>query len=221
MRAVGRGEIIIDESACTSGAFGHVIAGQFEMDAAQQGPSSFVDVEGLLEFREDVTELSGLDLSPQGGAGLDFNGFGVAVHGITGEEHGPPGRSDHVQHGRETSPDLLGAETVDQGDPSRFIIRIENLQHRAKFHEIGGGPDLHADRISNAAEIFDMSAIGFTGADTDPWHVRPEIPPTAAPGNLPGHRGLVHQQERFMAAEEIDALHLTGLGAGDGFHESE
>ena len=68
------GEVFFGDACGSSEAFGDIFAGEFEVDAAEDGSGGFVGLDGVLEFGEDVVEVSGFDAGGGGGA--------VGVHGV-------------------------------------------------------------------------------------------------------------------------------------------
>src|SRR5438067_1161409 len=68
------GEIVVSEPAWPSGAFGHVIAGELDVHAAEIGPHVRMNTECEVELLQDVLEAARLD--PARGR------LGIAVHGV-------------------------------------------------------------------------------------------------------------------------------------------
>ena len=105
--------------------------------------------------------------------------------------------------------DLPGAETVDQREPPGLVLRIE---HADQLRQLIGGhrrPDLHANRVGDAAEILDMGPADSPRPIADPRKVGAEIVPVRAAGNLPGLCLLVSQVHAVMTGEELRAVELV------------
>ena len=81
-----------------------------------------VDVEGLVQFGEDVLEVASLD-AVRGGSG-------VAVHGIAAPQHGLAGGTGSADQCGQAFGDAPAAEAVNQGEPSGFVIRVKDIDQR-------------------------------------------------------------------------------------------
>lgn len=68
------GEVVFGDAGGASEAFGDIFSGEFEVDSAEDGTSSFVGLDGVFEFGKDVVEVSGFD----SGGGC----CAVGVHGV-------------------------------------------------------------------------------------------------------------------------------------------
>ena len=94
------------------------------------------------------------------------------------------------------------------------LQKLVRLLRRAGFQ---------AERIFDAAAIFDMGVIGLPGAIADPHHVARGAVPVAGRGIDAGEGLLVAEQQRFVAGEEIGRAHFRmqfGIDAA-GAHEVE
>src|ERR1700728_3223686 len=74
-------QVFIGDGARTADAFGHVLAGHFQMHAAGMGALRGVNGEERLHLRQDAVERTSLVAAVRGN--------GVAVHGIAGPDHDP------------------------------------------------------------------------------------------------------------------------------------
>jgi len=67
--------------------------------------------------------------------------------------------------------DLVGAETVDQRQPSGLIVGIEDVDQLQKLVGLERRAAFQPDRVLDAAEIFDMAVVELAGAVADPDEV--------------------------------------------------
>ncbi len=82
------------------------------------------------------------------------------------------------------------------------------------------GADLDRDRVADAAEVLDVRRA-HRGAHAQPREVGRQVVPAGAPRHLSGLRLLVGQHQRLVAGEEVDALELAHLHAGQRLHEAQ
>ena len=87
----------------------------------------------------------------------------------------------------------------------------------------GGGAELAAERVADAAEELDVGAVELAGALADPEHVGRAVVPVAGEGVLAGERLLVAEDQRLVAGEEVDLVQVRlGLGVdAAGPHEAQ
>src|SRR6185437_3353510 len=119
---------------------------------------------GGIELVQDVLEAARLQAP---GAGLR-----VAVHGIADPEHRLTGLPYGLDGLRQRRGDVLRAEAVNEGQPSRLVLRIERGDQALQPGRIHRGADLDTDGVGNAAEVLDVRAVELRGAHADPGHVR-------------------------------------------------
>src|SRR3954447_10726081 len=124
-RVIAVVEILIGDGARAADAFGDVLPGHFQMHAAGMGALGLVDREERFYFRQHPVERPGL----VAGGGGD----GVAVHGIAGPDHDAAFPLHGADQGRQVITDLVGAKTVDQRQPSRLVVGIEDVDQFYQF----------------------------------------------------------------------------------------
>ena len=99
--------------------------------------------------------------------------------------------------------DLVGAEAVDQRQPSGLVVGIEDVDQLQQFVRLQRRAAFQADRVLDAAEIFDMAVVELAGAVADPDHVARGRVPVAGGGIDPREGLLVAEQQRLVAGVEI------------------
>src|SRR5712691_1653297 len=124
-RVIAVVEMLIGDGARAADAFGHVLAGHFQMHAAGMGALGRMDLEEALDLGEDAIERPGL---VAGG-----RGDGVAVHRIARPDHHAALALDGADQARQMVADLVGAETVDQGQPPRLVVGVEDVDQSQKL----------------------------------------------------------------------------------------
>src|SRR5882672_9278880 len=188
-------EILIGDGARAADAFGYVLAGHFQMDAAGVRALRRVDGEERLDLRQDPVERAGLVARGRGD--------GVAVHRIAR----PDDHMTFALHGadqlRQMIADLVRTEAVDQREASGLIVRIEHVDQLQQFVRLERGAAVQADRILDAAELFDMAVIELAGAVADPDHMARRRIVTPACGIDPGEGLFIAEQQRLVAGIEI------------------
>src|SRR6266851_155054 len=199
-RVIAVVEILIGDGARPADAFGDVLPGHFQVDAAGMGALRRVDGEERLHLRQYPVERTGLV------AGC--RGDGVAVHRIARPDHRAAFALHRADQLRQMIADLVRAEAVDQGQPSRLIVRIEHVDQPQQFVRLKRGTALQSDRILDAAEIFHMAVIELAGAVADPDHMTRGRVPVAGGGVDPREGLLVAEQQRFVAGVDIGGAQL-------------
>src|SRR4030088_424573 len=190
-RVIAIVEILIGNGAPAADAFGYVLAGHLEMDAAGVGTFRRVDGEERLHLRQDPVERTGLVAAGRAD--------GVAVHRIAR----PDDRVTFALHSadqlRQMIADLVRTEAVDQREASGLIVRIEHVDQPQQFIGLERGTALQSDRILDAAEIFHMTMIELAGAIADPDHMTRRRVPVAGRGIDSREGLLVAEQQRLVA----------------------
>src|SRR6476659_1265815 len=194
-RVIAIVEILVGNGARAADAFGDVLAGHFQMDAAGVAALRRVDGEERLHLRQDLVERTGLVARGRGD--------GVAVHRIARPDHHAAFALDGADQLRQMIADLFRAEAVDQGQSTGLVVRIEHLDQPQQFVTLERGTAFQADRILDAAEIFDMAVIELAGAVADPDHMARCRVPVAGRRIDAGKGLLVAEQQRLMAGVEI------------------
>ena len=132
--------------ARAANAFRDVVSGQFEMHAAEVGAAGFEDATGQLKLPEDLLKPAGLDAA--------FGRLGVAVHRITTPEHLLAPAADRFHDGGQALLHAVRPKPVNEGEPARFVLRVEHPSQRQGVIGSDGGADLDPDGISDAAKVF-------------------------------------------------------------------
>src|SRR6266446_5289311 len=150
-RVIAVVEVLVSDGAGAADAFGDVLPGHFQVHAAGMRAFGGMDREERLHLRQHPVERTGLVARGRGD--------GVAVHGIAGPDHHAPFALHGADQRREMVADLLGAETVDQRQASGLVVGIEDVDQLQQFIRLQRGAALQADRVLDAAEIFDMAVV--------------------------------------------------------------
>src|SRR3981081_4686611 len=194
-RVIAIVEILIGDGARAADAFGYVLAGHLEMDAAGVGTFRRVDGEERLHLRQDPVERTGLVAAGRADC--------IAVHRIAR----PDDRMTFALHSadqlRHMIADLVRTEAGDQREASGLIVRIEHVDQPQQFIRLERGTALQSDRILDAAEIFHMAVIELAGAVADPDHMTRGRVPVAGRGIDPREGLLVAEQQRLVAGVDI------------------
>src|SRR3954454_18753407 len=200
-RVIAIVEILIGDGARAADAFGDILTGHFQMDAAGMGTLCRVNREERLHLRQDTVERAGLVAAARAD--------GVAVHRIARPDHQAPFALHRADQLGQMIADLVRAEAVDQRQPSGLIVRIEHVDKPQQFVWFERGAAFQPNRVFDAAEIFHMAVIELARAVADPDHVaRGRVP-------VPGHRIdareglLIPEQQRLMAGVEIGRAQLA------------
>ena len=125
-----------------------------------------MNAEGGGQLGQDVAE------GPCLAAGVVGGGARVAVHGVAL----PDGAVAAGFHGadvpREDRGDARGAVTGDECNFSGGAGGVNSMEESDKIAGGESGADFDADRVLDAANIFDMGACELASAVTDPEEVR-------------------------------------------------
>ena len=124
--------------------------------------------------------------------------------------------TDHV---RQMVLHRFGAESMDQRQATRFIVRIQNVHDALQPLAGHPGSDLHADRIRNAAEILDVRAVELRRSHADPREVGRQVIPALAALQVTGLRLFVVQVQAFVSCIDIGPLRTVELASRHGFEE--
>src|SRR3979411_3066683 len=148
-RVIAIVEILIGDGARAADAFGDVLAGHLEMDAAGVGTFRRLDSEERLHLRQDPVERTGLVAAGRADC--------IAVHRIAR----PDDRMTFALHSadqlRQMIADLVRTEAVDQREASGLIVRIEHVDQPQQFIRLERGTALQSARILDAAAIFHLT----------------------------------------------------------------
>lgn len=157
---------LFGNSGRAADAFGDVLAGEFEVDAAEGRAGAGVSVEGFFEFLDDGVESTGFGAVGGGGA--------VAVHRVADPEDALVGRANGVDERRESGR-LSRAHSGDEHDFAGFSGWVEALHQRRDIGGIGAVAELDADGVLDAAEVLDVRSGQRARALADPRHVGGEV----------------------------------------------
>src|SRR3546814_2855417 len=121
-----------------------------------------VDVERLLDLAADVAEAAGLVAVARR--------LGVAVHRVADPQYAAAVAPDRVEQRRQPVRDVRGAHAVDQAQPAGLVVGVEHVDQRQQLVWRHRRPDLHRDRIADAAEVFDVRTVERGGAHRSEEH---------------------------------------------------
>ena len=108
-------EVDLVEVLAATDAFGDVVAGELDVDAAGPGAESSVHVEEALYLVDDVVEAAGLVARGR----LE----GVAVHRVADPGDLDARGGDLLDQGGQPVADLAGTEAGDEGEPAGLVVR--------------------------------------------------------------------------------------------------
>ena len=174
MRVVAVLQILVPDRARAAGAFGDVLAGHLDVDAARMRALGAMHLEEALHLAQDAVE------GPRLVAGRRDR---VAVHRIAR----PDDIAAFLLHGadqlRQVVADLVGAEARDQRQPARLVLRVEQVDQLQQAVRRQRRTALQAERVLDAAAVLDMRVVGLAGTVADPDHVAGGRVPVAARSN--------------------------------------
>ena len=188
---IGRGEL-----GRAADAFGDVVAGQLDVQAAGVRAQLGVDVEESVDLVDDPVEVAGLDAV----GGL----FGVAVHRIALPDHEMAGRAHLLDDRRQLVAHQRVRHPADQREPAGRAVRVEPLDELGGELRRRGRAELHADRVRDARDEVEVRAVQLPGALADPHEVAGQVVGAAVLDA--GQRALVLEDQRLVAGVELDAL---------------
>ena len=114
----------------------------------------------------------------------------------------------------------MGAEAGDERQPPGLVLRVQLGGQREGVVRRRGRAELHADRVADVAEQLDVGVVELAGALADPDEVTGHVVRRVRAGVDPGQGVLVLEHQRLVAAVEVDAVELVGIGA-DRLHEGQ
>ena len=121
---------------------------------------------------------------------------------------GWPASRTAASSGRQAVLDRVGAHAGDEREPAGRAVGVERLAQGEHLVGGGGGAELAADRVADAAEELDVGAVELAGALADPEHVGRAVVPVAGERVLAGEGLLVAEDERLVAGEEVDLVQV-------------
>src|SRR3546814_4775948 len=112
--------------------------------------------------------------------------------------------------------DLVMAVAGDQRHAARNMVRIERVEQAQQHLGLEAGAALHANRIADPAQIFDMRRSLEAGAVANPQKMARGVVPAAGQAVLTGEGLLIGEQQRLVTGVEARALDLRdGFGGED------
>src|SRR3954469_23365318 len=188
-------EILVGDGARAADAFGHVLSGHFQMDAACMASLRGMDGEERLHLRQDAIEWARFVAAA--------GGDGVAVHRIARPDHDAAFALHCANQLRQMIANLVRSEAVDQCQAPRLIVGIEHVDQPQQFVWLERGAAFQADGVLDASKIFHMAVVELTCAISNPDHVARSRVPVAGRGIDSREGLLVAEQQRLMAGVEI------------------
>src|SRR3546814_10889476 len=79
------------------------------------------------------------------------------------------------------------------------MTRVQRVEQAQQHVGLEAQPAFHADRIADAAQIFDVRRAFEAGAVADPQHMARGVVPASGQAVLPGQRLLIGKQQRLVA----------------------
>ena len=155
------------------------------MDAAQPVSASCVNIERLVDLAQNLLKVAGLDAVRRGA--------GIAMHRIAAPQHRPPGGVRGFDQGRQKTADAIGPEAMNQRQPARLVVWMQDFDDLLQRIRPHPPPDLEADRIAHAAKEFHVRAARIGRAHPDPGKMRRKIVPTLLARHAARLRLLVKQ----------------------------
>ncbi|ENN89244.1 hypothetical protein RHSP_51838 [Rhizobium freirei PRF 81] len=125
------------------------------------------------------------------------------MHRIAGPHDLAPFLLDSADETRQVVGNLVVAETADERQAAGLVLRVQNIDQVDEVVRLQRRTALEADRVLDAAEIFDMRVICLARAVADPEHVARGRVPVAGGGVDAGESLFVAEQQCLMAGEEI------------------
>src|SRR5690606_15612126 len=102
-----------------------------------------------------------------------------------------------VDQPRQAALDVIGAETMNERETAGFAGGVEDLDQAADVIGAHLRADLHGDGIGDAAEVFNVRAIGIGGAHAYPREMRRQVVPA------PRFR---HEMRLRLLVEQVQSL---------------
>ena len=185
------------------------------MDAARPDALGAADSEEGVDLPHDLVEAARLDPA----RGLED----VRVHRVARPDNRMLGLRDGTQERRERVREPLRSHPDDERQPAGDARRVQSLAELEHLLGRRRRPELDAERVVDAGEELDVSAVALPRPLTDPEHVRGAVVPVAGQRVAPRQPLLVVEQEALVARPDIDLVQLRGVDEVDptGAHERE
>ena len=221
MRAIRPREIVIGESARATRTFGDILTGQFDVHACERRAFHAVNLESLLDLRENVAEFPRFYALSRPCAARRYDRLGVAVHRIRDPNDGERCVAHRTNKRRKRACNAVRATTGDEHHAAGLSLGRERADCLEQLFRRCVGPNFDADGIANSPTKLDVSRGWIARAKPDPRQVRRQIKPAFAARDASRERCLVGKNEQFVARKEVDALHRGDRAASERFHESQ
>ena len=207
-------EIALGDRARAARAFGDVLAGHLQMDAARIRAFRLMNGEERADFAHHALEGARL---------VAACGYCVAVHGIARPHDRAPGALHGANERGQMIDDFVGAKAADQRQAPGLVVGIERIYQAQQIVGLQRGAALEADGVFHATAIFNVRMIELARAVADPDHMAGGGVMISGGGIDARQRLLEAQQQRLVRGVEIGCAHfLMALGVEtDGAHEGQ
>src|SRR5258707_1213133 len=204
-RLIALMQVVGDDLVTPADAFGDVVAGELDVNAARVSSGRAVHVEEGVQLSKHVVEPPGLVAARRV--------EGIAVHRVADPRDWAAIFGDRADKAGQDVANSAGAHPGDQREPAGLAAGIERGRQREQV--VGGGirAYLDPDRVADRARELDMCAVGRPCPLADPQEVRRRVVGPAGPRVQPGQRMLVVQQQGPVAGVELDCAQFLGVGA--------
>uniref|UniRef100_A0A0N4ZJN4 LigA n=1 Tax=Parastrongyloides trichosuri TaxID=131310 RepID=A0A0N4ZJN4_PARTI len=212
---VQAGFVVLGHRLGAADAFGDVLAGHFQVDAAGMDALGLGHVDEGADLAHDAIERTGLVAV----AGLQR----IAVHRVDRPDDALARRLHRPHQARQAVARLVVAEAADQRQTARSVVRVQGVDQRQQVVRRHGRPALDPDGVGDAAHELDVGAVQLAGALADPQHVGRGVEPFAGRTVQARQGALDVQQQGFVAGEDLDARQV-GMRLGrdaDRLHEGQ
>ncbi|KPY40222.1 Uncharacterized protein ALO52_05173 [Pseudomonas syringae pv. primulae] len=206
-------QAILGDRPGAADAFGDVLPGHLDVDAACVGAFGLMHLEELLDLAQNLREIASLVTA----AGLD----GVAMHRVRTPQHLATFTLDGANQLRQMIADLVRTHARNQVQATRVIVRVENIDQPDQVVGVHARPDLDADRIVHSAQKLDMRAVQLPGTVADPQHVRGAVVVVVGQAVTADKGFFVVEQQGFVGREEAGFAQLGRSVHAAGAHEGE
>src|SRR5690625_1373339 len=186
---VGTAQATFIQRAGTTGALGHVLAGQLQVDTAKMRAAGGMHIKRLLNLPNHVGKAPRLDSIA--------GGFGVAVHGVAHPQNGRARGLDRFDQRRQLVGHLVGAHAVNQHDAPGLVVGVERAQQPLEPVSGHAGAHLDTHGVAYSAEHFNMGPFKFGGAHAYPQKVGGQVEPAPLARNTTGQCLRIRQVHRL------------------------
>src|SRR6266568_6938808 len=177
-RLVAAGQVGLGDVVAAAYAFGDVIAGELNVDAAGVGAERPVHLEEARHLVQHVVEVPGLAAAGH----LD----GVAVHRVADPHDGGSAGRHLLHQGRQRLANPARAHPGNQGEAAGLAVRVEHAYQGQDILRAGRRADLDGDGIADLTSELDVGAVEGTGPLPYPQQVSGQVVGLPAPRVRPG-----------------------------------